>query len=174
MQRGLRISIRQTRAAIRSARVAEHVAVASQRAIEVLQRADIVIDGVNLSDSGFIAPGTRLDITLANKGQTRAERVKVSISVLIDGKITNPNPTVALVSVIASGVIRHITLGIAAIWLGNESAEAIARIARREILPEIKIDVSYRDVFGNERSTVVGGILDPIADGFRLREFDSN
>jgi len=71
MKRGLRISIKQTRIAARSAATAKLSAETSKRSLEVLEGADITPETITISgDTETIVPSSTITVVLRNHGRT--------------------------------------------------------------------------------------------------------
>jgi hypothetical protein len=123
-----------------------------RQAVRLTQRADVLIEGVNVSSyPNPILPGTTIDIVLKNYGATRASNVKVQVFVGIDENECAPPPEHSFV--LGAKARQPVGVSVARCM----RPETFLKVRTGEVTLRFWGAIGYDDVFGDAHSTKVSG-----------------
>lgn len=149
--------------AISTLKAIERQADTMEKALKVVEAADVGIESASLVPVGAITPDSHIGLKLKNFGRTRAQNVQSSIVIIIPG-VPDSEPAPGGFSIGPGGtqIVRFLK------FRDFMTQDTFLKIQAGNIAVRFRGDVMYEDRFGGTHAFPCKGILDPKTGMFIL------
>jgi hypothetical protein len=145
MERQSTVLERSVRAAETNAEAAVLAANTAKRALEISERADILVNRVVISSGGLISLDTAITVWIKNSGRTRAQGVTATCRCTIHPEEPHQTPTARIPMALGAGESTDVPFVPKGQWF---TPEIVDKINKGESLLSFYAEISYNDVFG--------------------------